>query len=69
MCPVGDIIICEGFKDSPIPKVVVQRSENFEPYDFAEPVIARVSDDQSGLSFEDTSLICSKVKKYFNITD
>jgi len=69
MCPEADIIICEGFKDTSLPKVVVKRCETFEPYDFADPVIARVSDSQSGLSFEDTSLICSRIKKYFNIVD
>ena len=78
MCPETDIVICEGFKDSSLPKVVVARKETFEDYPFSGPFILAASDDQklslkcipsdSGLfDLNDTHLIFSHIKKYFGI--
>ncbi len=78
LCPDTDIVICEGFKDSALPKVVVAGKETFEDYPFAPPFIACATDDPK-LSFSsvpsevrvfdrnDTHLILSHIKQYFRI--
>ncbi len=77
-CPGADIVICEGLKDSDLPKFVVARQQTYECYDFASPVMGGAADTDSVRSdlsrhfshvfdLDDISNIYSHIKEYMGI--
>lgn len=76
LVPKTDIIICEGMKDTDIPKVHIMREASFEAYDIAAPIICRVADskallsaysDEDTFSCDNTRLIFDSIIKYFDV--
>lgn len=41
-----DLVLCEGFKDADMNKIIVARAESFEPYNYAGNILAVAADFQ-----------------------